>query len=567
MAGCAAGILRRVIRGIIDAAVAACRAPRFCERMTPDPHRTPPPPATNPAPETSPDSMPAEPNVADALRQEFSDWRPWVTRAVVLAYAVAAGLAVVAFTWMNERAFHLFTALNATLGWGLLLWMPALTAGIVWLTRRFAPGAGGSGIPQVMAALDTAVDPSKRHLYVSLKLTLAKMILTPIGLLAGLSLGREGPSVQVAAGVMHNARRWLPERTTVTDHGLLIAGGAAGIAAAFNTPLGGIMFAIEELSRRPEQRSSGLLMAAIVLAGLMAVSVYGNATYFGVIYVPDLTLSLLGPGMLVALLTGALGGLFARLLIASVRPGFDRLSRLRSKRPVAFAAGCGGAVAVIALASGGTTLGSGYVQTRELLEGHDGTPGLYVLLKLVATWLTTWSGVPAGVFAPSLAIGAGVGSDVAVLFGHPDTPTLIALGMAGFLAAVTQAPLTAFIIVMEMVAGHTMVLSLMACSLVASLVSRLISPPLYGSLAGLQLQRLNPPAPAPSAGHPQADAAADASHNEDRANEHADTRPMPRQMDLGLSELPADAAEPPPPLASNSTTTRWHQKTEPPERL
>jgi H+/Cl- antiporter ClcA len=442
--------------------------------------------------------MKPDPDFADNLRNELTDWRPWATRAVVLAYAAAAGLAVVAFTWLTEQAFHLFKQISGPLGFGLLLWMPALTALIVYLTRRFAPGAAGSGIPQVMAALDTAVDGERRSLFVSLRLSLAKLLLTPLGLLAGLSLGREGPSVQVAAGVMHHARHWLPQRSTVSDHGLLTAGGAAGIAAAFNTPLGGIMFAIEELSRKPEQRSSGLLMAAIVLAGLMAVSVYGNATYFGVIRVPELGVSLLAPGLLVALLTGVMGGVFARLLIASARPGLDRFSRWRRERPVAFAAGCGLVVAVIGLATQGATLGSGYEQTRALLDGDSGQTGIYPLLKMVATWFTSWSGVPAGVFAPSLAIGAGVGKDVAVLFGQSDPQALIALGMAGFLAAVTQAPLTAFIIVMEMVAGHAMVLSLMACALIASLVSRLVSPPLYTALAQQQLLRL-PPVEAPLA--------------------------------------------------------------------
>ena len=99
---------------------------------------------------------------------------------------------------------------------------------------------------------------------------------------------------------MHSARRWLPDKSQVSEHGLLLAGGAAGIAAAFNTPLGGIMFAIEELSRKPEQRSSGLLMSAIVLGGLMAVSVYGNSTYFGEIRIENLSMDLLLPGLLVA---------------------------------------------------------------------------------------------------------------------------------------------------------------------------------------------------------------------------------------------------------------------------
>jgi H+/Cl- antiporter ClcA len=122
--------------------------------------------------------------------------------------------------------------------------------------------------------------------------------------------------------------------------------------------------------------------------------------------------------------------------------------------------------------------------------GSESAPAVYVLFKFIATWVTAWSGVPAGIFAPSLSIGAALGNDVALLTQYPHAPTLIALGMVGFLAAATQAPLTAFIIVMEMVDGHAMVLSLMACALMASVVSRLLSRPLYATLADFQLQRL-----------------------------------------------------------------------------
>jgi len=358
------------------------------------------------------------------------------------------------------------------------------------------PGAAGSGIPQVMAALSPEVEPSSRQLFVSIKLAVAKLFMTTWGLLAGLSMGREGPSVQLAAGVMHHARRWLPDRSHVTPHGLLMAGGAAGIAAAFNTPLGGVMFAIEELSRRPEQRSNGLILGAIVLTGLMAVSVYGNATYFGVIRVDSPSWALLLPGVAVALACGVAGGLFSRLLVMSLAGRSDDVfSRYRRRRPVLFAAGCGLAVAVLGVVSFGDVYGSGYLHTRTMLEtGGDSHSPLYVLLKFVATWLTAWSGVPGGIFAPSLAIGWALGQDVAQWLSYPNAPTLIALGMAGFLAAVTQAPLTAFIIVMEMVDGHALVLSLMGTALVASGVSRLISAPLYATLAQLQLERLPPKA-------------------------------------------------------------------------
>jgi len=169
---------------------------------------------------------------------------------------------------------------------------------------------------------------------------------------------------------------------------------------------------------------------------------------------------------------------------------------------VLFAGCCGLAIAVIGVVSDGATFGSGYGVTRGILEGRQTIPTIYELLKFIATWLTSWSGVPAGIFAPSLSIGAALGDDIAVLVRYPEAATLIGLGRVGFLAAATQAPLTAFIIVMEMVDGHAMVLSLMGCALVASGVSRLLSMPLYGALARMQLQRLAPevvtePAPPP----------------------------------------------------------------------
>jgi H+/Cl- antiporter ClcA len=443
--------------------------------------------------------MVSSPDPFVALRREFTDWRQWLTRALVLAFAALCGLVIVAFTWLADHALALFTRL-AHLGWWVpLLWMPLVTAAIVWATRRFAPGAAGSGIPQVMAALDTSVPSAKTRLFVSLRLAGEKVALTTCGLLAGLSLGREGPSVQIAAGIMHSARRLLPERSAISEHGLLIAGGAAGIAAAFNAPLAGVMFAIEELSRRPEQRSSGLLVAAIVLSGLIAVSIYGNATYFGVLEVPSIGWRLLGPGLLVALVSGVAGGLFSRLLLRSLSGGRDRFSTWRRERPLVFAAACGAAVALIGVVTTGATFGSGYGYTRSLLQGTQSAPVVYALCKFVATWLTAWSGVPGGLFAPALAVGAGIGNDVAALTGPVDRAALIALGMAGFLAAVTQAPLTSFIIVMEMIGGHAMVLSLMACALIANLISKLLSPPLYASLAQLQLRRLDEIAPVPAA--------------------------------------------------------------------
>ncbi len=424
-----------------------------------------------------------EPNIFENLRAELSNWRRWLDRAIVLGYAVAAGLFVVGFTFAADWAFRLFERLHHTAPWAVLLWTPALTAGIVWVTRRWFPGAAGSGIPQIKAALDPSMPPDRRSGFASLRLTVAKIGLGVAGFAAGLSVGREGPSVQVAAGIMQHARRWLSPGSTIDTRALLVAGGAAGIAAAFNAPLAGVVFAIEELSGRLEARSSGLIITAIVLAGLIAVSAFGNLSYFGIIKVPPLGWNLFGPGLLVALASGAAGGIFSRLMIASLNGSSQRLNLLRARWPVRFAAVGGLVIAVVGLVSGGATFGAGSEAVKQMLAGQDELRPLYTLLKFIATWLTAWCGVPGGIFAPSLSIGAGIGDGIAQLAGAALGPALIAMGMAGFLAAVTQAPLTAFIIVMEMVDGHSMVLSLMASAMLASLVSRMISHPLYEALS------------------------------------------------------------------------------------
>jgi H+/Cl- antiporter ClcA len=430
------------------------------------------------------------PDVWRNLGREVRPGRQWVDRAVVLSYAAATGLVVVGFTFLAEAASRGFAGLQRLhpwAPWAALLWTPALTVAIVWWARRYAPGALGSGIPQVVRALDDDLGPAQRTILVSLRLALHKVWLVSGGLLAGLSIGREGPTVQVGAGVMVHARRWLSRDSAIDAHDLMVAGAAAGIAAAFNTPLGGIVFALEQLSRRRGMSHSTLVIACIVLADLVAVSVFGNETYFGRLRVQTLQWELLGPGLLVALVAGIAGGLFSRLIVVSMRGLPDRASRWRVRYPLRFAAVCAFFVALIGILTAGATAGAGYAPTRALLEGQAELPGVYTLLKFCATWLSAWTGAPAGIFAPSLSIGAGIGNDVALLTGvGPEAAIpLIALGMVGFLAATTQGPITAFIIVMEMVSGHAMVLSLMACALLASGVARLLTPPIYPELAAL----------------------------------------------------------------------------------
>jgi H+/Cl- antiporter ClcA len=298
------------------------------------------------------------------------------------------------------------------------------------------------------------------------------------------------------------------------------------------------------------------LVIAPLLAGLVSISAFGNLTYFGSIAVPRLGWGAILPGVLVTVICGVLGGLFARLLAASLAGMPDRFSAYRKRFPVRFAAACGLMVAIIGLASGGATFGAGAEEVRNMLAGESDISRLYVLLKFMATWITSWSGVPGGIFAPSLSIGAGVGHDVAQVVAGSNasalTPALIAMGMAGFLAATTQAPLTSFIIVMEMIDGRPMVLSLMAAAMLASLISRLISRPLYGTLSNLMLRptrehharqaaaETDTPAPAPAM--PDSTAPADPPPDEPPAG-----GPVQRSLldGAGEDDLPPTSGSPP----------------------
>ncbi|MDR3410947.1 MAG: chloride channel protein [Formivibrio sp.] len=422
-------------------------------------------------------------------RHRLTDRSAWKERAVIWIAAAVTGLVVVLFSRLTEYAIRFFSTTVHQYGWFPLLICPAAGVSIVWLTRKYFPGAEGSGIPQVIAALREETSSEQIGLFVSLRIAFGKILLGIAGLAAGFSIGREGPSVQVGASVMHAFRRFLPTYSQRYTKHLILAGGAAGIAAAFNTPLAGIVFAIEELGKRFEEKTNGVLISAIVLAGLISISFQGNYIYFGRLAVSDVTYRILWPALVCALICGLAGGLFSQMLVKGAQPGKDWLGRQRRAHPYRWAGFCGLMVALLGMVTSGASFGSGYLFTQGALEGNWSMPWFYAPVKFAATVFSFLSGMPGGIFAPCLAIGVGIGVDVHNLFAATNALSIYALCMAGFLAAVTQAPLTSFIIVMEMIDGHEMVISLMAVAMLASLISRLFGMPLYSALADLQLTR------------------------------------------------------------------------------
>ncbi|OXS19779.1 chloride channel protein [Pseudomonas fluorescens] len=415
------------------------------------------------------------------IRRRFASIR-WRTRVTLWAAATLAGLLVVMFARLADLALMQFAQQAAERPWLPFIYTPLIGMFVVWMTSRFFAGAQGSGIPQVIAATRLAHQGKSVDKLVSLRLAFAKIGLGTLALTGGFSAGREGPSVQVAASIMHCFHRYLPNARIIRAEDLILAGGAAGIAAAFNTPLAGVAFAVEELGRKLETRTSGVLLSTIILSGMVAIALQGNYNYFGHFDVQEANLDIVVPVLAIGIGCGLMGGLFSRMLLWPQRHRRFVVWEWRRLHPVWFAGGCGLIVAVLGWLSGGMSYGSGYGITSQIIVSDVGLPWHAPITRFLATVVTYFSGIPGGIFAPSLAVGAAVGANVAEYFALAAQP-IIALCMVGFLAAVTQSPITSAIIVMEMIDSHGMVISLMAVALIAKAVSARMGPELYQQLA------------------------------------------------------------------------------------
>lgn len=410
----------------------------------------------------------------------------WQRRAIFLLGGIIVGAAAVALALLADRAQVAFALLLAKFNYATLVVTPAGFVLSVFLTNRYFQNSQGSGIPQAIAARQFT-DQIVRGRLVSIRIAIGKILLTLLGLLCGASVGREGPTVQVGASIMFAIGRMSPRR----QPGLILAGAAAGVAAAFNTPLAGIVFGIEEMSRAFEVRTSGLIIAAVVVAGLTSLALVGNYTYFGT----NASALQFGVDWLAVPFCGVVGGLFggtfSRIVIVMAR-GFPNafLGRAIKRHPLPFAFVCGLFVALCGLASGDTIFGTGYTQVKAMLDTGTPLPWNFGILKFVATTLSTISGIPGGIFSPSLAVGAGLGADVAHLFPAAPLGAIVLLGMVSYFAGVVQAPITAFVIVTEMTENHNMVLPLMLAALIAYATSRLVCHEgIYHALSKTFLQR------------------------------------------------------------------------------
>ena len=408
----------------------------------------------------------------------------WRRKIVFILGACLIGLVSAGFARAADFAQQLFEHARAA---SPLLVVVLTVTGFVLAaaaTTRWFPTSRGSGIPQVIAARRT-VELERRAELIGGRVTLWKIALTLVGLLFGASIGREGPTVQVGACIMFLLGSYAGLRK---PQGLVLAGAAAGIAAAFNTPLAGIMFAIEEMAKSYEKRISGLIIAAVVVAGAVSVSLLGNYKYFGHAVITTSFTRAMTYAVICSIPCGLAGSFFSYALLAAGKAYRRGLSsapqHLKRYLPYAFPALCGLIVAVSGLLTAGYANGTGYEQTKLALETGQAMPLWYGPLKLMATLASSASGLPGGLFSPSLSVGAGLGSVIAAFLPTGDLSTIMLLSTAAYFAAVVQSPLTAFVIVTEMTVSNDLLVPLLAATFIAAGISNFLTrEPLYHALS------------------------------------------------------------------------------------
>jgi H+/Cl- antiporter ClcA len=403
-----------------------------------------------------------------------------------LSYVVAAivtGAACVGFMRLFEVVLHHRFDLTSI---GKLAWIvtPVSFVIIVFAIRRFAPMAAGTGIPQAVYAAEHFRPHSESILMplISFRTLVMKCATLLAAIAVGASTGREGPTVHVAMCVfcliLFGIRRITGQKFDMRS--AIVAGGAAGLAAAFNTPLAGVAFAIEELSSDVFHSMKEIVLVAIIVAAIAAKAITGDYTYFGKLSsMGDLSLVSI---LVIASLAGLAGSVFSTLLWKGQRwiQTNPRLKKAIWLLPALFGLG----VIALSAVNAQDVMGPGNLLAKRLLNGEtiQGV-GFFSISKILSTLFTYWAGLAGGIFAPCLSIGAAIGSELSGWLQAPMASAAL-IGMAAFLAGTIQAPMTCFIIVFEMTNDHHMLLPVMLACLVAVIAARLTgSHHLYKTLA------------------------------------------------------------------------------------
>jgi CIC family chloride channel protein len=412
-----------------------------------------------------------------AFRQRFRQWlRPRRANAIAEACligffaALSAVLLKVGVGWLGAFRVHASGILPA---WILL---PAVGLAFGFLTgllvERLAPEACGSGIPHVKAAL------ANESINLSWRVASVKLLTSMMALGSGLTLGRQGPTVHVGAALAAQFSRWVP---TSPDHRrqMIAAGAGAGLAAAFNTPITGVLFVVEELL----QDLSGLTLGTAILASFIGAVVSrilgGRSLDLSLVLTAHSTsfsLKELPFFLLLGILAGLFGSLFNWGIIASLK--FYRRMHISLPLRVALAGFISGiAISMLPAAFRDNT------GLREFLITGDASwhlAAIAFVAQFILTLVAFGSGAPGGLFTPSLIMGSALGYLIGIaeynLTGVGSPATYALAGMGAFFSVVSKVPITAIVIVFEMTTDFNLVLPLMIGSVTAYLTAEKVAP-------------------------------------------------------------------------------------------
>lgn len=397
-----------------------------------------------------------------------------IQNALLLVAALVSGIAASLYAKVFKFSENIFVNLTSDKKEIVFITTPLFFLAAWWFIFKFSKESSGSGIPQVLVANefdDESVNKKQISRFLSFRVIIVKTISSLVCVIGGGAIGREGPTIQISASVFYifgeKVKKYLPSSRS---HIWIISGAAAGLAAAFNTPLGGIIYAIEELGATHFSKIRTILLAAIITSGLVSLWLNGNYLYLGfpTIYIEGI--SIIPMALLVGIISGLAGSSFSSLLFTLTK------LRRRIKAPGKLALisiFCGLAMASLIYFDSRSS-GSGLELLNEFLFHGKSADGLLVVSRFLGTMISYLAGSAGGIFSPSLTIGGSLGGYIAHLFGSPDQNILILLGMIGFLTGVTKTPFTSFILVVEMTNKHSAIFPMMVSALVALLASNII---------------------------------------------------------------------------------------------
>ncbi|HIE77489.1 MAG TPA: chloride channel protein [Candidatus Thioglobus sp.] len=361
-----------------------------------------------------------------------------------------------------------FTFISAPLIFGL----------IVYIDKKYFKFAGGSGIPQLIAATDSR-NKGIRSILLSFKIAIVKIIFVALAMLGGASVGFGGPSVHIAGSIFYNLSTFIKLKRKLLIHSVIAIGGSAGLIVTFNAPIAGFLFAYEEIGRNLKKQALVLIAIICGIIYLFFESFFSDGLYLNDLSELSFELTQIWQLLPIAIIGGILGGIFAKSALFII----NKFMFGDAKKTIALAIAMGSVVATLNYISGTQIAGTGSKETIMIISGER--LGIeFIVYKYIATLASFLSTIAGGLFMPSISIGAGIGAEISQMYSQITPQVVLIMAMVAYLSGVIRTPLTSAFLVLEMTNSLNLLLPAIIISLISSMSSKQISKqPIYESIA------------------------------------------------------------------------------------